>query len=524
MAGLRLAPITLTAPGSRGLNKERQNSLLGPEWARDGLNSVLNREGRMAARKGWTSQTSGAISGTPKIRQLFEYMKGDGTVTIITTANNHIYKDFSDYTVGANDITPGTPPTADAWQFVNLADKVYGVQAAHTMISWSGTGSFANVVASSGVLPAGNAACAAFGRLWVIDSDNQTLKYSALLDGTKWAVSDGGGSVALQNVWTKGMDQGIAVAAFGSNLVVFGKNHIIMYADGSGSTLGIDPTQMYVVDTIEGTGCIARDTIQAVGEGDLAFLSRHGIQLLGRVVADKSNPSTTISKNIRTYLSQLVATQTGASLANARSAHSPENGIYILLLPDALRAIVADTRFGFQDDDGTPVLPMLEWTYTTMPTALCVRANGDVLLGLAGKVGLYASNIDGSDTYDFVYSSPWLRIDDEETAALLKMLKEIPTIIQINATANLSWNWEFDFNGNIYSGIVSYTLNNTGAEYSIAEYSIDEYSGGLTLQAKTIDGQGEGQFFRIGCQVPISGFDFALQQIKMIFALGRMAA
>jgi hypothetical protein len=517
---VNVLPVTLVSPGRRGLNKERSNDLLSPEWATDALNCVLSREGRIAARKGWLSQTTGAIASTPSIKVLFEYLQADGTATIITAANNKIYKNISDYTVGGNNITAATPPTADDWQFVNFNGKVIGVQTGHTMIKWSGSGSFTLNSAASGSLPAGNAACAAFGRLWVIDSDTQTVKYSALLDETKWATADGGGSIDLRNVWTKGMDQAIAVAAFGANLIVFGRNHVIIYADGSGSTLGIDPLQMYVVDTIEGTGCVARDSVQPIGEGDLAFLSRHGIQLLGRTITEKSNPTASVSKNIRSYLQSLMSLQ---SMTGVRSIYSPEQGFYALLLPTARAVVVADTRFGFQDDDNSYVLPMLAWTYRTMPTAMCVRENGNILLGFAGKVGLYSGNLDNTDSYSLTFSSPWLQMDPRVSDSL-KILKELPTIVQLSATSSVTWVWEFDFNGHVFTNTATYTLSGVASEFNISEYNIAEFSGGLTLQSRSIDGQGEGQFIRVGLTTQINSMDFVLQQIKMLFKIGRMAA
>src|SRR5690606_28370801 len=305
----QVLPVTLVSPGRRGLNKERSNDLLGAEWATEALNCVLNREGRLAARKGWSNQTTGAVSDNASIAVLFEYLQADGTGQMIVAADNKIFKDVDDFTDNANDITPSSAPSANDWQFVNFNDKVLGFQQDHTPIVWDGSSTFADLSASSGTLPKGNAACAAFGRIWAIDDDGQTIKYCALLDETKWAEADGGGSLDMRNVWTQGMDRAIAIIAFGANLVVFGRNHIIFYADDSGSVLGVNPDQLYVVDTIEGTGTVARDSVQALGEGDIAYLSRHGIQLLGRVVRARSNPSVTVSKNIRTYLSNLMTRQ-----------------------------------------------------------------------------------------------------------------------------------------------------------------------------------------------------------------------
>lgn len=514
----RVFPITLTSPGRRGLNKERANDLLGPEWATDALNCVLNREGRIAARKGWTNQTIGAASDN--IVVLHEYVKGDASVEMIAAGGTKIFSGITDFTDPLNDITPSTAPTADNWQFLNFNDKVIGIQEDHTMIVYDGSGDFSDLVAVSGTAPRGVAGCAAFGRLWVIDDDGQTIKYCALLDETKWSESDGGGSIDLRNVWTQGMDRAVAVIGFGANLIVFGTNHIIFYTDAAGSELGVNPNQLYVVDTIEGTGCVARDSIQPIGEGDVVYLSRHGIQALGRVIREKSNPTVTISKNIRTYLSNLLTQQVTTSI---RSAYSPEHGLYLLLLPDARRVIVADTRFLFTDEDGALVAPMLEWTFDLMPMSVCVRRNGDLLFGFDGMVGEYEGNQDGGESYSVEYSSPWLLVEDPTIANGLKILKEIPTIVQVNGNTTISWLWEFDFSGEVFTGRTEHVAAGL-AEWGEAEFNVDEFSGGLILQKNIVEGQGEGQFLRVGLHMNVDGFDFVLQQIKLLFKLGRMAA
>lgn len=513
-----IVPITLTSPGRRGLNLEHANELLSSDWSIAAENCVLNRKGRVAARKGWSNQTTGAISGTPAIDVLFEYLQADGTATMISAANNKIYKDVDDYTDANNDITPTTTPTGDDWQFVNFNGKVVGFQDGHQPIVWSGSGDFADISEASGTAPTGNAACAAFGRIWAVDSDKQTLQYCGLLDETEWDTSGGGGSIDLRNVWTNGIDEVVAIAAFGANLIVFGKNHIIFYADDAGSTLGVDPDQLYVVDTIEGTGCIARDSIQAIGEGDLAYLSRHGIQLLGRVVRARANPTATISKNIRTHLADVISTQT---LSTVRSTYSPENGFYLLAFPggDHTHHIIgADMRFLFQDEDGDLVAPILEWSLN--PTSLCTRNNGDVLFGFAGEVGKYSTNLDDTSQYRVNWSSPWLELDPQ-IADAIKIFKELPVIAQISATSNVTWAWEFDFSGNEFSKTVQHEVGNR-AEWGEAEYNVDEFSGGLILQTKQIEGRGEGQFFRVGVRVDINGFDFVIQQIRLLFKLGRI--
>ncbi len=277
----QIQPIDIVAPGAKGLNSEHANVLLEPSWATVALNAVVNRSGRIAARKGWVDQTSNAISGTHTIDVLFEYLTLAGASVIISTANNKIYKDVDDYTDAGNDITSSTAPSADHWKFINFNGKCLGFQRGEVPIVRT-SGDFADA-SYTGTGPDGNTAVAAFGRVWAADADLQTVRYSALLDDTDYSTDSGGGTIDMSSVWTNGTDEIVAIAAIGANLVVFGKNHVVMWADGSGSEIGLDPVQIEVVDTIEGTGCIARDSVQVTGEGDLLFLSRHGVQSLGRV-------------------------------------------------------------------------------------------------------------------------------------------------------------------------------------------------------------------------------------------------
>lgn len=51
-------PITFPSPGFLGLNKEKEQSVLTPEWATEAQNAVVDSAGRLAARKGYTDLPS----------------------------------------------------------------------------------------------------------------------------------------------------------------------------------------------------------------------------------------------------------------------------------------------------------------------------------------------------------------------------------------------------------------------------------------------------------------------------------
>ncbi len=496
----QIAAIPFVAPGSLGVNKEEANSLIDRRYATIADNLVLDQAGRLSTRKGWVDQTTNAISGTPLIDVMFEYINESGAYTVISTANNLIFKDIDDFTDAANDITSSTSPTGDDWQFQNFNNKVIGVQQSHTPIVWSGSGDFADIAVNSGTQPDGNCFVAAFGRIWCADADLQTVRYSALLDETRWDSADGGGTIDMSSVWTQGMDEIVAISALGSNLIVFGRNHIVMWADGSGSSIGLDPTNIYVVDTIEGTGCVARDTVQVIGEGDVWFMSRHGVQSLARAIVQKNNPMANLTKKIRTDIVGNIQTlDTAGTLGTVRSVYSPEEGFYLLNMPTIEKVYCLDTRWLYQDENGDLLARILDWNFaaTIEPRGMVARQNGDVLMGFAGVVGLYSGDDDDGTAIESQFMSGWTA-GDERIEGAHKIGKEMVTRMTVTADTDVTWMWEFDFSGIIESCDATYSNVGTAAEYNIAQYGIDEASGGSQGILVPVPLSLEGQYFRFG--------------------------
>jgi hypothetical protein len=537
-------PIDLVAPGAFGLNTERSGTLLRPQWATTAQNAVVNRSGRLGTRKGWADQTTNAIATTPTIARMFEYVNEAGTSTVISTANSLIFKDIDDFTDAANDITSTTAPTADYWQFVNFNNKVLGFQTNHNPIART-TGDFADqsltTTGQPGTFDLGNSAVAAFGRVWVADEDLQTIRYCVLLDDTDYSTANGGGYIDMSSIWTLGMDEIVAIAAIGANLVVFGRNHIVMWGDRSGSEIGLDPTELEVQDIIEGTGCIARDSVAVTGEGDLIFLSRHGVQSLGRVIQSKSNPTVTLSKNIRGDMQEAIAQtrSADADMKNVVAVHSPEQGLYLLNFPTLDLQFAFDTQHPFQDDDGDNVYPITKWQLGGSIEAMLAMSTGELYFGSAGVVGKYSGNDDNGSAYSFEFLSGWLDFGDPQVNHRIKMLKEILASVQVG-TATCTWKWEFDFNGTQLTRSVAYE-GSGAAEFNVAEFSdgggagvgyIDpavgassgetEFSGSVVIQRKNIAAHGEGQFLRVGATVPVNGSAFVIQHMSLSPKMGRM--
>lgn len=511
-----LQPITFPSPGFLGINKEARQTLLAPAWATEAQNAVVDEAGRLAARKGWVNQTSSAISGAPLIESGVEYLQEDGTSMLVVGANSKLWHSVNDGTSFV-DVTGALSVTDDKWQLVNFNSSVFAAQPAHDLAKKATTGNFAALAASSGTIPNDPVAIlAAFGRLWAIDSTRQTLKYCALLDETLWAEADGGGEIDLSKLWTQGTDQGVALGAFGSTLVVFGKRHIFLYTDGRGSDRGLDPAQMYVYDTIEGQGCAARDSVQTVGEGDLMWLSQTGIRFISRTLQEQASQLKDASGNNQSHV---VGMTLDASVdpTEIRSVYSPENKFYLLIAPDADVTFCVDMRGALED--GTHRLT--EWP-GFIPGCAINRVNGDLLFGFSGVLGKYRGyNDNDSETYRFVFRSGWLD-QGPESNSILKIPKRMKLLCYSPTASTVTMKWFFDFKR--YMHYAQRTIEGDAAdEYDIGEYGIAQYNSALAQRSLTVPMSGSGQYILIGCELEIDGNPFAVQSLTIYQVPGRLA-
>jgi hypothetical protein len=516
--GAPLAPISIVSPGRFGLNKQNDSTVLGPEWATEALNTVFDSNGRLTARKGWLAVTTEAMTGTPVVDVLHEYIRGDGTRTIISSGGNKIWQGTTtplDFT-GTATVTMG-----DDWQFINFADACIGVQQGEQPIRSTGA-AFSDITASAGTAPTGNCGLGAFGRVWIADSDKQTIKYSDLLNELAWS-GGSAGSIDMTSVWPNGMDEIVAIAAYNGSMVVFGKNTIVFWRDTEGSALGLNPATIYVSDTIVGTGCIARDTVQQIDNGDLLFLSSNGVQSLQRLIQERSNPIMNVSMNVRDYMLDFVNQEVKSSI---RTVYSPREGFYLLILPSSGRVFCFDTRYKLQD--GT--YRVTEWLTTIKAGA---RSNDDTIyLSLSnypGYIGSYTSYNDRDSSgnaisYDYRYVSGWLDLG-EDFASYIKMLKTINGTIFTSVAGNIiNVIWAFDFESSFNTRDFSFdNSGGFGGEWGVGEWGEMEWGGGSQLQRFNIPGSGAGQYMKIGMVISVDQQAFSLQQLNLYAKIGRLA-
>lgn len=505
-------PLTLTTPGRWGVNEQEQNQLLHPNWATKADGLVINDSGNLQCRGALNLiSTDGAPS---EILRQFIYVNSAGNEVVISTTATKIISGTGDLDDASTDITPTGAPTNGYWQFQNFNGKVVGWQANHTPIVWSGSGDFAVITASSGTLPDGDCVLSAWGRLWAVDDDGQTIRICALLDETKWATADGGASIDMRNVWPKGMDRVVALAAFGGNLVIFGRRSIVIYTDGSGSSVGVDPAQMYVVDTIA-TGCACRDSVAEVAEGDLLFLSEVGLQSLGRVITNKDNPLGTISWQIADRLQAAIQTEIASAtdLRTWTGSYIPGTSQYMLTHTTTEDVYVFHYGGAAQDDKGRGVVPITIWD-----TSILTNIRGFI----TRRSGITYTT--GSSTHEIFQYDPLLSLDESNAA--------IPVIYD---SGWLDLGGDFSQINKLLKMVQITVLNEAGIDSALtlryaADYSTDTdtLTPLLTQDNERCvflydpSGDIEGQYFKLG----FSDTSFGLKELTQItaqFKTGRTA-
>lgn len=515
--GASLQHIPLATPGFMGLNSEMASGLLGPEWATELDNAIIDGNNRLAGRLGWSDLTTNP-NADPLVSG-FEYLQHDGTAELIYATDNATIVRSVDDGVSFSDVTGSAVFTEGTWQWLNFADRAIGIQSGKQPIVYTGT-SFSHISDTANE-PTGGAGTAFGGRLWIADIDGSTLKYCSLLDETDWSGSDTG-SWNFQNVW-KGTDTIQAVGVHNGALVVFGKRNVLFLTDGAGSTLGLNPLQAYVADVISGVGCIARDSVQNV-DGDLWFLSESGLVSLGRLIQERSNPINNLSKNVRSEMMDDV-NDTNFDTNDIRSVYSPIDRFYLLSLPRASgstevgKTWVFDTRA--QMPDGAARC-LGKWQGLVPQTLILTEANALVSSNLAnaGELFQYTSFRDDLDPYTFVYRSGWT---DLGAPGIKKLLKRFAGVFFADTEITIGFKWAWDFGTEFATRNKTFPAGGGTSQWDLGLWGTAVWGGGeSTLRDGKVVPGGSGEYIKWGIDATIDGTEFSIQQLELFAKLGRL--
>ena len=123
----QLQSINLVAPAFKGVNTEDSPLAQDPSFAEIADNAVIDKRGRIAARKGHTVLTTNKTQlGTGSIRSIKEFRDDSGNTKIFSVGNNKILSG----TTTLADETPGSYTiNADNWKMVTFNEKLYFFQS-----------------------------------------------------------------------------------------------------------------------------------------------------------------------------------------------------------------------------------------------------------------------------------------------------------------------------------------------------------------------------------------------------------
>lgn len=525
----QLSSAAVAAPGFYGLNTQESGAVLSDGFALVASNCVIDKYGRLGARKGWIQKTTttAGLSGA-NIYSIFEYLNADGTFDYISAGNNKIWRDGIGATL--TDMTPTMTITDNHWQMASLKDHCLMTQKSHEPVLFtreSGSATCSTLVGHTGhsgvdftapVFGTGtnngpNACLAAYGRFWVAGSTSQptTVFWSTdIADDHFPTFNTGGsrtsGSINIASKLPNNTDEIVALAAHNGFLIVFCKQNIVILNGAE-----TPATAMTISDVIPGIGCIARDSVQKTGN-DLLFLSASGLRSLGRTIQEKSMPMRDLSKNIRDDLFDVIAS-TEAKLI--KSCYSEKYGFYLLSFPSTASPIVYCFDLKQALPDGAA--RVTSWNnYATY--AFSANRDGSLYLGKPAGIGEYYGYQDNGVKYVFTYYTNYF---DFGQSTVNKIIKKIGFVLIGGGGQRFVAKLGFDYSTKYNSYPV---IMETGDydEYNIGEYNIAEYSSGIVIDEISVPVGGQGKIVQMGFEAEVSGSPLSVQKMDIFIKQGRM--
>lgn len=519
----QLQTLSIVSPGFYGLNTQESGSTLSPNFAFTADNAVIDRFGRLGARKGWVMQTdngSTILGGNP-VRFMLEHYNADNSTVVLSAGNHKLIKGGNSILAGAETMTDITPVlytiTDNDWRGASLNDHAVIVQANHEPVVYTESASpvtqtmtdYTGSVQNYGTNYPKNV-IAAYGRFWAHTSD--TVYWSTDIADATFPCFCGGtsGTLNIASVLPHNVDEITGLAVHNDFLVIFCRNNIVVYS-GASNPIG---TSFGIQDVISGVGCVANGSIQATGN-DLIFLSDTGIRSFGRLMQEKSLPMRDLSKNVRDdLLSDMVAEIASyGSLDHVVSVYSEVNAFYLLSMPSIKRVYVVDLRSTLQDGAAR----ITTWGAFEAYSFLRDR-NRNVLFGKIDGIGLYDSYNDDGEPYTIRFLSHYL---DMGNPTQFKMLKQVKVVVYGGSQQEFVIKIGTDYSNDyvVYPFVIAGDALVT--EYGSSEYGISEYTLGILTDDVKSSVSGAGNILQIGFEAAVDGNFLSVQTLDCFVKTGR---
>ena len=568
MAAKPLQPLVLDSIGIYGLNRQSSAASLEPQWLTTANNIMLDEKGRVSTRQGikqvTNNITTSATSNTLIVKSLGEYRSTTGVKTVFAGAGANVYKmdtATNPYTLTAQSFAGGTTKTDGNWQFTNFNNQFYGVQASNQPINYSGSAWLDLEDVASYAKPAGvttftpSCVLGEYGRLFTgnIGENRDVVYYSDLLIGHKFA-GGSAGAIDLKGVWAGG--EIVSLNSFMGKLVIFGKNNIVVYDNPWDVALTSNST-FRLNEVIEGVGCVARDSVQLIGD-DIVFLSSSGVRSLSRTIVQDKMPLTDLSLAIKDEIRTNIIT---GNMDGVKGQYDLSTGSYILGFPGKNIVYVFD--FKAQTPDGVPRITT--WNFDSKKNPKSFLSTDTFLycgLGAAdyeGRVAVYDDYYDVeklviagvnqttcvnagdtwegtssvcfrtvNNTYQSDFKTVWL---DFEQPGISKFLKRFLGIWSGGKNSNVTLNWYRDykvaptsanFNLDPTTGGVNSLWGNSTTLYSTPQQAKSKYAPAFQPSEYKVSMSKAAKVVRLEIIQTVAGFKSALQNITIWAKQGKI--
>lgn len=507
----KLLTTSISAPGFMGLNTQDSSVSLENGFATVANNCVIDKFGRIGARKGWTpAHASLEALGTANVKTIAELIDTEGTSHIIAAGNNKLFKlsgsTLTELTYGGLGSAPTI--TDSNWQMAPLNGCLYMYQLGHEPLVYDpafNPTKYKRISEKSGytgTVAYNNCVISAYGRTWSANSTTvkSTVQFSDLLAGQVLSTGTAG-TLDVSQIWPDGADEIVALAAHNNSLFIFGRRQILIY---SGAT---DPNSLKLNDAITGIGCLARDSVVVTG-GDVLFLSDSGVRSITRTIQEKSAPLRDISANVR---DDLVAEAVLEDPDEIRAVYSDKEAFYLLSFPARQLVYCFDMRVTLQNGANR----VTTWD-GSIPTAYCYSRDKTLYMGKTGYVAKYDTYKDNTDSYRLRYFTNFF---DFGQATVTKIMKKVGVTVVGGGGYPVVLKFGFDYSDILDSR--QFALSNaTVAEYNISEYALAEY-GGTVFDNKIINIGGTGKVIQLGFETNVNGKPISIQKLDVYVKTGK---
>ena len=391
----------------------------------------------------------------------------------------------------------------------------------------------------------GDIAISAYGRLWVsgVGGDYHKIYYSSLLNEKSWYdprippeydtngdITNGpydppfnpqndGGVIDVREYWPVGADSIVNIHAHNGFLLVFGRNSILIYANASQDPAGENGIQLQ--DAISNVGLVRRDAICNIGT-DVLFVDDTGVRSIGRVIQEKSSPVTEASLNIRKTVQQAIKQEIAADKNRSaiKMEYMPSKSLAVLLFRNLELAFTMQTN----QPSKTGGLKITRWDDCCWNDSFEAKQGDQDVVYLAGKPNRGLMKYKGY-LQDETYVMSYMGMAIGQAPFQQVMPKSVIYTIYANSLpGDATANWGF---GDRVTGEYDFRVNSDtpGSQFAIDEYEMGQYGLGASYYFNyKVHTSGSGELFRVGLDIEIKGDYFALQEISVNSAIGRISA